>query len=388
MRVGDDPDSNTVLEFRDIVQVYGSRTLLDGLHLSVPRGDFMVIYGPPATGKSVLLRLLMGLEPPSGGQIVLRGRNVTGIPAAERNIGYVPQSFALYPHLSVHDNIAYPLKLAGLNKSGSEPIVRRAAEMLKIGDLLGKRPDQLSGGQKQRVAIARGIAKQTEIYVLDDPLAGLDFKLREQLVDDLKTLQEETRATFIYTTSDPIEALTLADHLAVLDGGRIVEAGEPERLYRQPGHARTMALLGFPRANLLPGTLTAANGRWRCQTDLFEFAVVAEAGALDGATDRDVVVGLRPEDVLLDTAAAPVGAARFAATITLREDLGGEEIVYLDAGQMALTTVVRLAEQETATVRETGGVTANIRAGDLVVFAADGTRIGHGEASEDETNHG
>ena len=371
-----------MLEFRGIAKTYGERPLLAGLDLAVPAGDFLVIYGPPASGKSVLLRLLMGLETPTSGQVWLRGVDATPIAAAERNIGYVPQSFALYPHLSVRDNIAYPLQLAGTPKADREAIVRRAATMLKIGELLGKRPDQLSGGQKQRVAIARGIAKETEIFVLDDPLAGLDFKLREQLVDDLKVLQEETRATFVYTTSDPIEALTLADNLAVLVDGRIVEAGEPERLYRSPAHLRTMELVGFPRTNFVPGTLRGADGALRCETPLFVAAMRPESDARQEPGEWSVSVGVRPEDVVLVEERTRSSLAAewlpFSATVTLREDLGGEEIVYLDAGGTPLTTVIRHhAGQANPDLGQR--VDLAVRVSDLLVFdAGSGRRIARG----------
>ena len=173
----------------------------------------------------------------------------------------MPQSFALYPHISVSDNIAYPLKLAKVNQRERDPIVRHAAEMLKITDLLQKRPDQLSGGQKQRVAIARGIAKQTDLFVLDDPLAGLDFKLREQLVDDLRELQASAGMTFLYTTSDAIEALTLADTVGrARSGSHRRGRSARARCTKHPPLRPTMRLLGFPGANFLRGRWLSRDG--------------------------------------------------------------------------------------------------------------------------------
>ncbi|HEU0114741.1 MAG TPA: ABC transporter ATP-binding protein, partial [Thermomicrobiales bacterium] len=325
---------------------------------------------------SVLLRLLMGLEAPDAGRIVLRGEDVTEVAAADRNIGYVPQSFALYPHLSVRDNIAYPLTLAGIGGADAEPVVQRAAAMLKIGDLLGKRPDQLSGGQKQRVAIARGIAKQTDLFVLDDPLAGLDFKLREQLVEDLHDLQTETNATFLYATSDAVEALTLADWLAVLDGGRIIDRSEPEALYRDPAHARTMALVGFPPANFVSGAIESDDGRFWCRTQTFAAPVDLSAAPPDVA-----VVGVRPEALALHAAGDGGRNGRgdqigFEARVVLREDLGGEEIVYLDANGAALTSIDRL-HQRFADID--GRLTVTIQPSDLLLFSpTTGERIGRG----------
>lgn len=373
-----------LLAFHAITRTYGRRSVLTGLDLTVPVGDFMVVFGPPAAGKSVLLRILMGLEQPDAGQVYLRGSDVTQTPAPDRNIGYVPQSFALYPHLSVRDNIAYPLKLAGVPKQESDPVVAHVSEMLRITDLLAKRPDQLSGGQKQRVAIARGIAKQTDLFVLDDPLAGLDFKLRERLVDDLKALQEQTRATFLYTTSDPLETLILADHVAILDAGRIVESGDPERVYRSPHHARGMALLGFPRANFLAGAMTSGPNGLHCRTPLFDVAIAPTSD--DGQPSGTVQVGLRPEAIALSrptiTASANTGTIELTATVLLREDLGGEEIVYLDCAGTALTSVVRHSGRpaDERAVPDMGEpVTLHIDPADLLIFSpTDGRRLGQG----------
>jgi ABC-type sugar transport system ATPase subunit len=361
-----------ILKIGGIAKQYGGMPVLDGVDLTVPAGGFFVLYGPPASGKTVLMRVVMGLEEPNGGTIQLRGRDVAGVAAADRNIGYVPQSFALYPHISVYDNIAYPLKLAKVSQRERDPIVHRAAEMLKITDLLQKRPDQLSGGQKQRVAIARGIAKQTDLFVLDDPLAGLDFKLREQLVDDLRELQTGAGITFLYTTSDAIEALTLADTVAVLDQGRVAEAGPPERLYDSPTRAATMRLLGFPGANFLLGAITSrGDGAW-CEAGALSFPV-----ALDPTMEqRDVAVGLRPEAIHLgEPRSTSNGNLRLPATVLLREDLGGEEILYLDLSGNPVTTVVRHDAGEDA---GTDQLVVTIDPHDLVLFTVDGARIGQG----------
>ncbi|MGI9252596.1 MAG: ABC transporter ATP-binding protein, partial [Thermomicrobiales bacterium] len=308
--------------------------------------------------------------------VQLRGQDVTQSNAADRNIGYVPQSFALYPHISVRDNIAYPLKLAGVDAVTAKPIVDHAAEMLRITEHLDKRPDQLSGGQKQRVAIARGIAKQSDIYVLDDPLAGLDFKLREQLVEDLRTLKQETRATFLYTTSDIVEAMTLADTLSVLDRGIIVEAGNPTGLYDAPSNMRTMALVGFPPANFLLGSIRNHNGQTLCETTLFEINV-----ELTQPIDGQVVIGIRPERVRVTRGeGAGLGGVAVPARILLREDLGGEEIVYLESGGQTLTSV----DRHTLGDHDLPNVTVHIHPADLALFEPrGGARVGRGAASEE-----
>lgn len=371
--------SESILEFQRIAKGYGRHTVLGDLDLAVPAGVFAVVFGPPASGKSVLARILMGLEKPDAGQVWLRGVDVTFSAPADRNIGYVPQSFALFPHLNVRDNIAYPLKLAGADRGETNAVVARAAEMLHITDLLAKRPDQLSGGQKQRVAIARGIAKRTDVFVLDDPLAGLDFKLRERLVDDLKTLQDQTSATFLYTTSDPLETLILADQVAILDSGRIVETGKPERLYSQPQHVRCMALLGFPRANLLEGELVPGPSGPSCQTVLFSIPI--ELTSREALGSGRVEVGFRPESLTLQraesTASAATSSISFPATVLLREDLGGEEIVYLDCGGTPVTTVVRhFGENHVPNMGEPAVLTLD--PADIVVFSPGGSCVARG----------
>lgn len=371
--------SQPVLRFRDIHKTYGRTEVLRGVDLAIQPGDFMVMYGSPAAGKSVLMRILMGLEKADSGSIQLRGDDVTNAPAADRSIGYVPQSFALYPHISVRDNIGYPLQLAGLSGPEAMPIIERSAEMLRITEHLDKRPDQLSGGQKQRVAIARGIAKQSDLYVLDDPLAGLDFKLREQLVEDLRTLKSETRATFLYTTSDIVEAMTLADTLAVLDRGAVVESGNPAGLYDAPANVRTMALVGFPPANFLLGSVRVHNGQTMLETPLFESAV-----ELTLPIDGQVVVGIRPEKVRVSSGAHKGEGFSLPARILLREDLGGEEIVYLQTGGQTLTSV----DRHTLGHNDVSDVTVHIHPSDLALFdPRGGARVGRG-SDRGQARHG
>ncbi len=363
----------SAVEFQDITKVYGHARVLDGVTFGVDPKSFAVVFGPPGCGKSIVLRLLTGLEHPTSGRILLRGEDVTKASPAERNIGYVPQSFALYPHYKVYDNIAYPLKLMGASKEETDEVVNRAAEMLRITRLLGKRPDQLSGGEKQRVALARGIAKRTDIYVLDDPLAGLDFKLRERLFDDLKRLQESLEATFIYTTSDPLEALMLAEQILVMDKGRVIEQGRLEPVYLQPKQLRTMALLGYPRANLIPGVLARRDRQLWCQTKLVEFPVAGTAAA----DEQAVTVAIRPQDLVMNPEKTN-GYKSIQAKIMLKEDLGGELVLDLDAGGTPLVAVVR---QDDAHRLGEDAVNIGVSPSGMIVYDAErGHRIGQGAA--------
>jgi ABC-type sugar transport system ATPase subunit len=286
----------------------------------------------------------------------------------------VPQMFALYPHYKVYDNIAYPLNLMGLPRSEIDPIVQQTADLLRITRLLGKRPDQLSGGEKQRVALARGIVKKTDIYVLDDPLTGLDFKLREQLFDDMKEMQVALKATFVYTTSDPLEALILAEQIYVMDGGGIVESGTTEEIYHSPRHARTMALLGFPAANLLPGSLYAKNGQIWCKSTLFEFPV--QPLRPDSLSDgQPVSIAIRPQSVRINPAKTG-GMVSGQAQVMLQEDLGGELVIHLSVAGTPLVAVARLDEAQLVSGNsETIGVPSS----EIIVYSADsGQRIGQG----------
>lgn len=367
----------SIVELHHIAKSYSRRQVLHDVTLTVQPGEFMVVFGMPVSGKSVLVRLITGLEKPDAGRIIIRGQDMTSAAPGERNLGYVPQSFALYPHFSVYDNIAYPLALAKAPKEETRAEVERVARLLKIEHFLDRRPDQLSGGQKQRVAIARGLIKRTEIFVLDDPLVGLDFKLRERLIEDLKATQEQLKVTFIYTTSEAIEAMQLASTLSVLDQGRIIEVGPPEELYDRPKRAETMRFVGFPQANFIRGSLVQRDGQHWLSTSLFESPLHWSGHAqipLEAATRLPISIGVRPEHIMIDPN-PPTGALVFTAKVLLREDLGGEEIVYLDAGGQQLTTVLRSDNEIALHIDIDETVTAYILPEQVVVYA-DGKYVG------------
>ncbi|MBD3306629.1 ATP-binding cassette domain-containing protein [candidate division KSB3 bacterium] len=368
---------STAVEFRGITKSYAQVPVLQDVNLTIETGTFTVIYGVPACGKSVLVRLLTGLEHPDSGQIFLRGQDVGAVEPGARNIGYVPQMFALYPHYRVYDNIAYPLSLMKVPKEEIDATVHEVAKQIKIDHLLEKYPDQLSGGEKQRVALARGVVKHTDVYALDDPLVGLDFKLREQLFDDLRDMQESLQATFVYTTSDPLETLALADHVAILDGGRIAETGPIEEVYRTPRHVRSMELLGFPASNLLSGHLAMRDDRLWCQAHVFDFPVQPVHTDFAPAEPTEAAVVIRPQAIVLDTA-PDSGMLQCQAHVVLRDDLGGEWVLYLDVEGTSLVTVVPHAHDQTVSQDV---LTIGVYPSDMAVFAPDtGEHIGYGAA--------
>ncbi len=362
------------VSFRGVGKRYAGRAVLDGVDLDCAPGRITALCGPPAAGKSVLLRLLVGLETPDAGRILVSGTDVTLADPGRRKLGYVPQSFALFPQWSVFDNIAYPLTVRGMSRAAARSRVERLAALLGLEAALGKRPDALSGGQKQRAALARGLVREADAFVLDDPLVGLDFKLRERLVDDLKRLRVEYGAAFLYATSDSLEALAVADDIAVLDGGRVVEHGPAEAIYHRPQALRSAEIVGFPRCNVLPGTV---DGDGRCRTALGSFRL---AGA---AAPGPVSIAVRPEH--FEPATEP-GGLDVQAVVRLVEDLGAELVVHFDAGggdgsaldTGALVTVLPAASA--GAVELDGTLPLSVRPDNLAVFAPDGARLGTGAA--------
>lgn len=333
------------IELRGIEKRYRKKSVLLGLDLSLQGGEFSVIMGPPASGKSVLMRLLIGLEQPDAGTILVQGKDVTRQTAGQRYFGYVPQSFALYPHYTVFENIAYPLVLAKQSRDSIDRRVREFAERLRIDHLLNKYPNLISGGEKQRVALARGMIRDASVYVLDDPLVGLDFKLREQLFIDLREmlLSSAQASTFVYTTSDPLESLAMADRICILDEGSILDSERCETIYQTPGHLRTLELLGYPTANVFSGMLASDDsGQACCETAFGKFPVILDELADRPVDGTSVTVGIRPEGVCLSalnqSREAGESHLEFGAKVVLREDLGAELLIYLQTPECDLTT--------------------------------------------------
>ncbi|MET1026449.1 MAG: ABC transporter ATP-binding protein [Dongiaceae bacterium] len=362
-----------IVAFSEVTKTYRGVKALDALTLSVRADALTVLCGPPQSGKSVLMRLLVGLEKAESGRILVEGQDVTALPPGARHIGYVPQSFALYPHLTVFENIAYPMRLQSAPKAEIARKVERAVQLLSIGHLLQKRPEQLSGGEKQRVAIARGLLKDARIFVLDDPLVGLDYKLRERLMDDLQSMRRELGATFLYATSDALEAMTMAEDIVVMDAGKVVEHAPVARLYQQPHHLRSMELVGFPSCNMLQGEM-AGNGI--CHSLLGSVALDAEA-ELPQRGAR-IVLGLRPEAITLTAAGPGTSLGNGTGTVRLVEDLGGEQVVYLDTAGLTLVTCLSVGQGTVPAYGEE--IAYRFDPASLIAFdAGSGRRLGRGK---------
>jgi multiple sugar transport system ATP-binding protein len=239
---------------------FGAVDVIPGVDLEIAEGEFVVFVGPSGCGKSTLLRLIAGLEDPSGGQILIDGRDVTDAAPAKRRLAMVFQSYALYPHMSVRKNIAFPLKMAGMAASEQAERVDRAATVLNLTDYLDRRPGQLSGGQRQRVAIGRAIVREPTAFLFDEPLSNLDAALRVNMRIEIAELHKSLKTTMIYVTHDQVEAMTMADKIVVLRAGRIEQVGTPLELYHKPANTFVAGFIGSPNMNFIKGELAAKQG--------------------------------------------------------------------------------------------------------------------------------
>ena len=308
---------------------FGKTEAVSNVAFDIRDGEFAVFVGPSGCGKSTLLRLIAGLEDVSSGAITFDGRDVTELAPAERGVAMVFQSYALYPHMNVYDNMAFGLKLAKTDKRSIDERVRETARILQIEHLLERKPRELSGGQRQRVAIGRAIVRQPRVFLFDEPLSNLDAALRVQMRIELKRLHRELGTTMIYVTHDQVEAMTLADRIVVLNAGAIEQIGAPLELYHHPRNLFVAGFIGSPKMNFLAATVTACDAT-RVTLDLGTrrpvIAAVADAARLQPGAK--VTLGLRPEH-LKDTSA---DTAQLDGEVIALEHLGSETYVYLACG--------------------------------------------------------
>jgi multiple sugar transport system ATP-binding protein len=310
---------------RGIQKNYDGNSVIKGIDLEILDGEFVVFVGPSGCGKSTLLRIIAGLEDISAGTLEIGGRVSNDVEPAKRGIAMVFQSYALYPHMSVFENMGFALKLARVPKSEIAERVRRAAAILQIEHLLDRKPKALSGGQRQRVAIGRAIVRKPEVFLFDEPLSNLDAALRGQTRVELARLHRELKSTMIYVTHDQVEAMTLGQKIVVLNGGRIEQVGTPSDLYERPANKFVAGFLGSPRMNFFEATLSGKAGR-SASIELAGGARVQVAAdvARAGAGER-VTLGVRPEHLQL---VRPGQGDGIKATVALVEYLGDVTLVY------------------------------------------------------------
>jgi multiple sugar transport system ATP-binding protein len=322
-----------------VTKRFGGAVAVDGVDLAIADCELMVLVGPSGCGKSTVLRMIAGLEKLSGGSIAIDGREVSDLPPKDRDIAMVFQSYALYPHMTVRQNLEYGLKVRKVPRAEREALVAEAAGILGLEALLGRKPKELSGGQRQRVAVGRAIVRQPRAFLFDEPLSNLDAKLRMQMRSELVRLQKRLGTTTIYVTHDQVEAMTMGSRIAVMRDGRLQQVGTPLEIYRHPANLFVAGFVGSPPMNLLPvrvggdGAVLAGDG--------FELPAPEGArAALGGQDGRDLVLGIRPERVREALESESGGAAhrlaRLTAEVALAEPLGSEVVVHAQHGSQTL----------------------------------------------------
>jgi multiple sugar transport system ATP-binding protein len=355
------------LRITGLAKHYGSVVALDGLNLEVEAGEFFVILGPSAAGKTTTLRAIAGLERPDAGRIRFAGRDVTHTPVQGRNMAMIFQTFALYPHLSIFDNLAYPLRESRIASAEVRKRVDAIAAMLGIGHTLERKPATLSGGEQQRVAIGRALIQEPKLLLLDEPLTNLDAKLRHDTRAEFKRLHRELGMTMLYATPDQLEALTMGERIAVLREGRIVQTGTPEELYLRPADQFVATMVGAPPMNLVPGEVRdGAHGP----------VIALPFAELDGArwqglqSGAEVVFGIRPHDL------SPAGTGTgFAGRVHLTEPLGDMTVIDVEASGTVLK--VALPEEQALAYAVGDELALQLSLADAHLFRGDsGTAFG------------
>jgi len=338
------------------------------LSLEIESGELLVLVGPSGSGKSTVLRMIAGLELPTSGQVLFDGEDMTFAPPQRREVAMVFQSYALYPHMTVRENLAFGLKLRGTGASDIDAAVRKTADMLDIAGLLDRKPSQLSGGQRQRVAVGRALARAARAYLLDEPLSNLDPLLRVETRTELGLLHRQLGATMVYVTHDQEEAMTLGTRIAVMRDGRIEQIGGPLDLYRRPDNLFVAQFVGSPAANVCRAACAAADGGWRITSDVC-------SGVLDSLDHRAAVpervdLAFRPQDVDI----VSPGDADFSGRVAVVEPLGPTTLLHVKAG--AAERLVRVVAPGEFAVRVDDVVGLRVRRERVHVFDAEtGRRV-------------
>ncbi len=306
------------LELQGIRKRFGDADIIQGVDLQIRKGEFIVFVGPSGCGKSTLLRLIAGLEPITEGRLMLDGRDITHIPSGKRDLAMVFQSYALYPHMSVYDNMSFALKLAGASKADIQAKVEHAAATLNLTQYLGRTPRELSGGQRQRVAIGRAIVREPKVFLFDEPLSNLDAALRGNTRVEIHKLHRALGATTIYVTHDQVEAMTLADRVVVLKDGLIEQVGTPLELYDRPANRFVAQFIGMPSMNIVAAR-----------------AIPSFAAATGGALPEDGFLGVRPEGLRVHRSQDARGTG-VPGRVELIEALGADTLIHVDVGGVPL----------------------------------------------------
>jgi ABC-type sugar transport system ATPase subunit len=311
------------VELKKAVKRFGSVEVIHGIDLQLEHGEFVVFVGPSGCGKSTLLRMIAGLEELSDGEIHIGGNNVTNVAAVDRGIAMVFQSYALYPHMTVAENMSFGLRMNGVDKKIIEEKVTRAADTLQLSELLDRKPKNLSGGQRQRVAIGRAIVRDPKVFLFDEPLSNLDAELRVEMRLQIAKLHQQLDATMIYVTHDQVEAMTMADKIVVLRAGHVEQVGSPLDLYHHPANLFVAGFIGSPKMNFMQGTIQQPSAERTIVTLTDGTQIVIAANTTNAAAGSAVTVGMRPEDL-----SGSGGDSSLNLKVDVLEQLGGTTFVY------------------------------------------------------------
>ncbi|WHZ24875.1 MAG: SN-glycerol-3-phosphate transport ATP-binding protein UgpC [Nitrospira sp.] len=330
------------LELRTISKSFRDQTVLHDVSLRVPDGIFTILLGPSGCGKSTLLRIIAGLELQTSGQVLIDGAAVDHLAPAERDIAMVFQQYALYPHLSVRDNLAFALTIRRTPRHVIDDRIAEVAQLLEIHQLLDRKPKDLSGGQRQRVAMGRAIVRKPKLFLFDEPLSNLDAQLRTSMRIELKKLQQRLQATMVYVTHDQVEAMTLGDRIILLDRGRIRQVGPPRDIYAAPANPFVASFIGTPPMNLWKGTITRQDHRIVFRSE--DLSLPLPPLPPEPAPESAVTLGIRPEDIRLED---ETDALRVVAVVDLIEDLGADLLLHCTVGRLRLVVrAVRAIDQK------------------------------------------
>jgi lactose/L-arabinose transport system ATP-binding protein len=362
----------STIRFRNVWRSFGAVDALRDINLEIPNGRFAVFLGPSGCGKTTLMRVLAGLDIQTSGDVEIDGRVMNEATPAERGVGMVFQSYALYPHMTVRENIAFPLKMADVPAPEAKRRVEEVARILQAEHLLDRRPSQLSGGQKQRVAIGRTIVLDRKVFLFDEPLSNLDADLRVEMRLEIQRLHRRLGSTMVYVTHDQVEAMALGELIVVMSAGRIEQVGTPQELYTRPHNLFVATFLGSPKMNLLPAAVTAASSD-RTRLALDTGTEVALDRGLPVAAGARVTLGIRPEDL-----APSGGAIHLPFQLEMTENLGPNDFAYGQIGDARVT--VQLARHSGVLQVPEGTLTVAPAA--VHVFSEDGARLDQRTSAE------
>jgi multiple sugar transport system ATP-binding protein len=312
---------------RNARKSFGDVHIIKGIDLDIADGEFCVFVGPSGCGKSTLLRMIAGLEDMTSGSLQIGGREMARVEPAERGVAMVFQSYALYPHMTVRDNIGFGLRMTGHDRADIGRRTTRAADMLQLGPLLDRKPSQLSGGQRQRVAIGRAIVREPDVFLFDEPLSNLDAALRVQMRIEIGKLHNDLKSTMVYVTHDQVEAMTMADKIVVLNGGVVEQVGSPLELYHRPRNIFVAGFIGSPKMNFLPATVESVKGKSLTLALPGGGALSVPVDGAAPAAGTRLTLGCRPEHAVIETRAS--AKATLTGSIRVAEYLGSETMFYI-----------------------------------------------------------